>query len=250
MPVASGRGQREPLVVLAGEGLLAPPIWLWAVYVTGVGGTTVLIGLHGQRLNEYGWQSDYSTLTKGAWAPAPPGTYSSGGGGGTGVLFKQPFYQKGKVPASISKYYGKTPMRAVPDIAMPADPNSGFEVGQTQVFPSGTFWAQYRIGGTSLASPLMAGVVAVADQFSHRALGFINPLYYHVLGTKTLHDIVAPTSTVAQVRTDYTNFLNGSQGKFYRLQTVDGRAPPCTTPRDMTTRQESGRAAARRSSSG
>ncbi len=190
-------------------------------YVTGVGGTSVLIGSHGQWAGEYGWQSDYSTLTSGAWTPAPPGTYSSGGGGGTSVLFKQPFYQKGKVPASISEYYGKKPMRAVPDIAMPADPNTGFEIGQTQVFPSGTYWSQYRLGGTSLASPLLAGVVAVADQFSHRSLGFINPLYYKLLGTQALHDIVAPKTRVAEVRTDYANFLNGSKGKLFRLQTID-----------------------------
>ena len=92
--------------------------------------------------------------------------YSSGGGGGTSQLFAQPFYQVGKVPASISQYYGGAPMRAVPDIAMPGDPNTGFEVGETQVFPDGTYWDQYRIGGTSLSSPLMAGVVAVADQFT------------------------------------------------------------------------------------
>jgi subtilase family serine protease len=49
-------------------------------YVTGVGGTSVLIGGRGQWLGEHGWQSAYSTLTSGAWAPAPPGTYSSGGG--------------------------------------------------------------------------------------------------------------------------------------------------------------------------
>jgi subtilase family serine protease len=190
-------------------------------YVTGVGGTSVEIGSRGQWLNEYGWQSAYSTLTDGAWTPAPPGTYSSGGGGGTSVLFAQPFYQVGKVPASVSEYFGATPMRAVPDIAMPADPNTGFEVGETQVFPDGTYWDQYRIGGTSLASPLMAGVVAVADQFSHKSLGFINPLYYKLLGTRALHDIVAPTSPVAQVRTDYVNFLDNSQGTFFRLQTID-----------------------------
>ena len=83
-------------------------------------------------------------------------------------------------------------MRAVPDIAMPGDPNTGFEVGETQVFPDGTYWDQYRIGGTSLSSPLLAGVVAVADQFNRRSLGFINPLYYRMLGTRALHDIVAP----------------------------------------------------------
>jgi len=189
--------------------------------VTGVGGSSVFIGSHRQWLGEYGWQSAYSTLTNGAWTPAPPGPYSSGGGGGTSELFTQPWYQIGKVPASISQYYGSTPMRAVPDIAMDADPNTGMIVGETQVFPDGTYWDQYRIGGTSLSSPLLAGVVAVANQVHHHPLGFINPLYYRLLGSSALHDTVAPTSPVAQVRTDYTNFLDNSQGKFWRLQTVD-----------------------------
>jgi subtilase family serine protease len=190
-------------------------------YVTGVGGTSVLIGSKGQHLAEYGWQTDYSQLTNGAWTPAPPGTYSSGGGGGTSILFKQPWYQKGKVPASISEVNGKTAMRAVPDISAAGDPNTGFEVGETQVFPDGTYWDQYRIGGTSLSSPLIAGVVAVADQLAHRSLGFINPLYYKLLGTPALHDITAPKSPVAQVRTNYANNLDNSQGKTYELGTID-----------------------------
>ena len=190
-------------------------------YVTGVGGTSVLIGSRGQWLGEHGWQSAYSTLTNGAWTPAPPGNYSSGGGGGTSQLFTQPFYQAGRVPASISQYYGSTPMRAVPDISMPGDPNTGFEVGQTQVFPDGTYWDQYRIGGTSLSSPLLAGVVAVADQLHHHPLGFANPYYYRLLGTRGLHDITAPSAPLAQVRTDYVNFLDNSQGTFFRLQTID-----------------------------
>lgn len=190
-------------------------------YVTGVGGTSVEIGDRGQWLDEFGWQTDYSRLTDGAWTPAPPGTYSSGGGGGTSQLFSQPFYQAGKVPASISEYYGGAPMRAVPDIAMPGDPNTGFEVGETQTFPDGTYWDQYRIGGTSLSSPLLAGVVAVADQVNHRPLGFINPLYYRLLGTSALHDIVAPSSPVAQVRTDYVDGVDNAQGTFFRLGTID-----------------------------
>ena len=190
-------------------------------FVTGVGGTSVLAGSRGQWLGEYGWQNAYSDLTDGAWTPDPPGPYSSGGGGGTSQLFAQPFYQAGRVPASISEYYGSTPMRAVPDIAMDADPNTGMIVGETQVFPDGTYWDQYRIGGTSLSSPLLAGVVAVADQAHHRSLGFINPLYYRMLGTSALHDIVAPTSPLAQVRTDYVNSVDNSQGKSYRLQTID-----------------------------
>ena len=190
-------------------------------YVTGVGGTSVFIGRHGQWLGEHGWQNAYSTLTNGAWTPPPPGPYSSGGGGGTSQLFTQPFYQAGKVPTNISEYYGSTPMRAVPDIAMDADPNTGMIVGETQVFPNGTYWDQYRIGGTSLSSPLLAGVVAVASQAHHHPLGFINPLYYRLLGTSALHDITAPTSPLAQVRTDYVNMLDNTKGKFYRLQTID-----------------------------
>ncbi len=190
-------------------------------YVTGVGGTSVEIGAHRQWLGEYGWQNAYSPLVNGAWTPAPPGNYSSGGGGGPSQLFAQPFYQQHVVPDSISKYYGPTPMRSVPDIAMPGDPNTGFLVGQTQVFPDGTYWDQYRIGGTSLSSPLLAGVLAVADQKSGRSLGFVNPLYYELSGTAALHDIVAPTSPVAQVRTNFVNALDNSQGKAYILQTVD-----------------------------
>jgi subtilase family serine protease len=190
-------------------------------YVTGVGGTSVQVGSKGQWLGEYGWQTAYSQLTNGAWTPTPPGTYSSGGGGGTSVLFKQPFYQAGKVPASISQYYGSTPMRAVPDISAAGDPNTGFEVGETQVFPDGTYWDQYRIGGTSLSSPLIAGVVAVADQYAHRSLGFINPLYYKLLGTSAVHDIKAPSSPVAQVRTNYANNLDASTGYSFELGTID-----------------------------
>jgi subtilase family serine protease len=190
-------------------------------YVTGVGGTSLFVGSHHQWVGEHGWQNAYSSLSNGAWTPAPPGNYNSGGGGGTSQLFTQPFYQAGRVPANISEYYGSTPMRAVPDIAMDADPNTGMEVGETQVFPDGTYWDQYRIGGTSLASPLLAGVVALADQLHHHSLGFINPLYYALLGSPALHDIVAPGSPLAQVRTDYVNFLDNSQGKFFRLQTID-----------------------------
>jgi subtilase family serine protease len=139
-------------------------------FVSGIGGTSVGVGRQGDRLWEYGWQSSYSVLTDGAWTPPPPGTYSSGGGGGTSAIFDQPSYQRGNVPKSISEYFGSTPMRAVPDISMPGDPNTGFLVGETQEFPDGTYWDQYRIGGTSLSSPLMAGVIAVANQYAHRKL--------------------------------------------------------------------------------
>ena len=97
-----------------------------APYVTGVGGSSILIGRNGDRIAEYGWQNAYSALANGSWTPTPPGPYNSGGGGGTSELYAQPFYQAGgRVPTSISRYYGRRPMRAVPDIAMAGDPNTG-----------------------------------------------------------------------------------------------------------------------------
>jgi subtilase family serine protease len=187
-------------------------------YVTGVGGSSVFIGSKGQWLGEQGWQTAYSALKNGKWGKP---VYSSGGGGGTSTLFTQPWYQQGKVPASESEYYSNVPMRTVPDIAMDADPNTGMIVGETQVFPDGTYWDQYRIGGTSLSSPLLAGLVAVADQAHHKALGFINPLYYSMIGTSAVHDIVAPKSPIAQVRTEFVNGVDNKQGKLYKLQTID-----------------------------
>ena len=95
-------------------------------YATAVGGTSTEIGQNGNIVFQAGWSSFYSSLSKtNTWTPKPPGTFSSGAGGGTSVLYAQPSYQAGVVPAKISKYNGKTPMRAVPDVAMPADPNTG-----------------------------------------------------------------------------------------------------------------------------
>jgi subtilase family serine protease len=189
-------------------------------YVTGVGGTSVGIDKNGKRVWEHGWQNAYSALSADGKSWGDP-AYSSGGGGGTSILFAQPFYQRGVVPKSISEYFGSTPMRTVPDISMPGDPNTGFLVGQTQVFPNGTYYDEYRIGGTSLSSPLLAGLQALAGQKAHHPVGFANPLYYREAGTSALVDITAPKKPLQQVRTNYVNGVDASGGKAFLLQTVD-----------------------------
>ena len=125
------------------------------------------------------------------------------------------------MPRSISTYFTDQPHRSVPDIAMPADPNTGFVVGETQTFPNGIYYAEYRIGGTSLASPLLAGVMAIADQAAGYPHGFANPLFYKLNGTSAVHDVQPLGHPVAEVRTDFVNFTNRGQGKFYRLRTAD-----------------------------
>jgi len=187
---------------------------------TGVGGTSTEIGAHGQIVFQDGWSNSYSDLSGGAWTPAPPGNYSSGSGGGTSQLFAQPSYQKGHVPTSISEYFGSTPMRAVPDISMPGDPNTGLRIGETQVFPNGTYYDEYRLGGTSLSSPLLAGVLADAVQYAGHALGFINPLIYADENTAAITDVQPQAGPESTVRIDFANFLNSSQGYLTRLQTI------------------------------
>lgn len=179
-------------------------------YATAVGGTSLAVGASNNYLFETGWSTTSRTLKNGTWGSS---TYSAGGGGGTSVLFNQPSYQKGVVPTSISQYFSATPHRAVPDVAMDADANTGLLIGETQTFPDGSaHYSEYRLGGTSLASPLFAGMTAVADQYAGTALGFLNPRLYKLAGSSAFHDIVAPTKSVGVVRVNYVNSFDGSAG--------------------------------------
>jgi hypothetical protein len=85
-------------------------------------------------------------------------TYSSesawsSGGGGPSADETQPSYQSG----AISSAY-----RTTPDVAIDADPNTG--VGVYDSFDEGTNTPWIQVGGTSLSSPMWAGLVTVADQ--------------------------------------------------------------------------------------
>jgi subtilase family serine protease len=172
--------------------------------VTAVGGTSLGLKKTGGYSFEDGWGTGKSALVKGAWAPSVPGPFTSGGGGGASRIFDQPFYQQGVVPDALANKAGLgRPTRTVPDIAMDGDPNTGFLVGQTQTFLNGVRYAEYRIGGTSLSSPLMAGVVALADQASGFHHGFINPALYALVGTGFVHDVRNPAVTHYEVRNDY-----------------------------------------------
>jgi subtilase family serine protease len=191
-------------------------------YATAVGGTSTEIGQNGNIVFQAGWSNFYSNLSaQNTWTPKPPGTFSSGAGGGTSVVFGQPFYQVGVVPAKISKYNGKTPMRAVPDVAMPADPNTGLAIGETQTFSDGTYYSTYRLGGTSLSSPLFAGVVADAEQYNGAPIGFINPLLYQNIDTSAITDVTAPATPEATVRTNLTNPSKLTSPLTWVLQSID-----------------------------
>jgi subtilase family serine protease len=106
-------------------------------------------------------------------------------GGGFSQVFGRPAYQN-TLPA------GSTPIgtsRGVPDVALqasartgslvyitlPPDGNGGLACGSVAC---STGW--YDIGGTSLATPQWAAMVAIADQIKGADLGLINPNLYAI----------------------------------------------------------------------
>jgi subtilase family serine protease len=104
-------------------------------------------------------------------------------GGGFSHVFGKPAYQS-SLPAG-STAIGS--MRGVPDVALQASSRTGALIylslppaGQGGLIcgsaPCSSGW--YDIGGTSLATPQWAGLVAIADQINGHGLGLINPALY------------------------------------------------------------------------
>ncbi|HEY0934231.1 MAG TPA: S8 family serine peptidase [Trebonia sp.] len=168
-------------------------------YVTAVGGTTLGLGVKNNRLFETGWSDDFAALENGKWTDIGV----SGGGGGTSLVYGQPGYQKGVVPASLSQVKAGTRTvtdRAVPDLAADGDPDSGLLTGYI-ASGSATHPGPYQTevnAGTSLATPLIAGLVADAQQGQRSPFGFINPVLYRLAGTAAFHDILPVTAAAPQ----------------------------------------------------
>jgi subtilase family serine protease len=246
----------------AATGTLQPDFYANDPNVTAVGGTSAAIvptagsaarpGGNGTsataaagdwtRQFEVGWQTGVDQVSKavidpttngsttytltGTLAGALPGTFNGGAGGGVSRVFAEPAYQK-KAGITASG-------RSVPDIAALADPNTGFLVGQTQQFPDGTYYDEYRIGGTSLAAPLMAGIAAVANQRAGKTLGFLNPLIYGAYAGGTGSDTAATSGAAlydpdqadlkkipAVVRVNYTDNISATSGRTVSVRTLE-----------------------------
>jgi len=212
-------------------------------WVTAVGGTTLALTDASGTKQEWGWGTYRSFLggtvkfnstgtTVTATAPLVGFSFYAGAGGGVSFYEAQPFYQAGVVPTSLSTVtygssgeplYFPTPRRVIPDVAMDADPYSGFLVGETYVISSNpasntgctayTSTLEYcegGTGGTSLASPSFAGVLALVDQArAAKGLGpagFVNPHLYAIKvgapgSTSTaLVDVRAPAAPTSLLR--------------------------------------------------
>lgn len=220
-------------------------------YATSVGGTSLQVGKGNTRIGELGWSTSKSVLCStllqaerypgcraasklNTWNPPAPGEYLYGGGGGTSYEYPEPPYQQGVVPSALAERNASTTgiaNRVEPDISMDGDPTTGMLVGETQQFPNGTYYDEYRIGGTSLSSPLFAGVMADADQAAGTPLGFVNPLIYK-LGAwpaSAYYDVV-PGGNQALVRVDYLDGVDAKEGTITSARTLDfeGREVFCS----------------------
>ncbi|OIJ91075.1 protease [Streptomyces sp. MUSC 14] len=125
--------------------------------VTSIGGTQLHLNDKGQRVKPDSVYND-----------------NGAGGGGQSHVFTRPGFQNG-----VKNVVGTR--RGTPDISMAAAVNGGAWV-YSSYDPTATGWDVS--GGTSEASPLFSGIVALADQAGGHRVGDINQALYTLLGRK------------------------------------------------------------------
>ncbi len=198
---------------VAATGTLQPDYPASDPYVTSVGGTSTGIAQDGSLAVQTGWGTQKYALSADGRSWTPVG-FLYGAGGGYSNLFNRPGYQDKVISSG---------QRAYPDVAMDADPTTGMLVGETQTFPDGVRYGEYRIGGTSLASPLMAGIEALTQQNGGGRLGFINPALYKAGKNRPqlFNDVTGPGPDAGNVRPDFVNGVDPSGGIVYSVRTFN-----------------------------
>jgi subtilase family serine protease len=167
--------------------------------VTGVGGTQLHFGANGKPAAPTAWNDTYDPAAQG-FAAGGQGPSPLSGGGGLSVLFGRPGFQNGVRGVTGSH-------RGVPDVSMSAACNGS-------VVTYGTFggappgWSPSC--GTSEATPLFAGIVALADQVAGHRLGPVNPALYRLAAAHApgIVDVTQGNNTVS--------FTQGGQSRTVR----------------------------------
>ncbi|GAA3575022.1 S53 family peptidase [Amycolatopsis ultiminotia] len=186
---------------------------------TSVGGTSIAIGPDGKRQWETGWGDPTSALSAdGSSWEAKQG--AGGTGGGRSLDEPQPWYQQGVVPDDYAVGKDGKKNRVGPDVGMDADPLTGMLVGGTPLDGSpttdpGTWrYLEHGFGGTSLSTPLFAGVQALAQQGrGGRRFGFANPLLYQHAGSSAFGDVTGHRLPDGNPPTAVNYPSNGNGGK-------------------------------------
>ncbi|MFE0463893.1 S8 family serine peptidase [Kitasatospora sp. NPDC058965] len=152
--------------------------------VTGVGGTSVHLDATGHRLSP-------DTV----WDDPAPNDHGATGGGKSKVFPRPPFQ------TAVQGVTGGS--RGVPDVSMLGDPLTGVWT-YNSYGPQDNGWELW--GGTSVASPIFSGVVALADQQAGHRLGNLNGALYALSALQQaglpgtgLVDVVGGSNTYAGV---------------------------------------------------
>jgi Predicted protease len=142
-------------------------------FATGVGGTSLALNPDDSIAFQTGWGNNATLIAAPSGAktlPAVPPVnfgFQGGAGGGSSVIFAKPSFQSGIA--------GTT--RQVPDVSMLADPFTGTEI----IITLDNQLLVGVVGGTSLATPMFSGVMAIAAQKNgHVGLGQAAPLLYNL----------------------------------------------------------------------
>jgi subtilase family serine protease len=144
--------------------------------VTAVGGTQLHLNAEGERTAP---DSVWNDLSSTVGVTGPVYTWGAGGGGHS-TVFARPQFQDG-----VAGIVGDS--RSTPDIAMSAAVNGAVDFYDT-TDPSVAGWG--IVGGTSEASPLFSGIVALADQVAGHSLGYLNPALYAMAQSRVPDGIV------------------------------------------------------------
>ena len=178
--------------------------------VTAIGGTQLHLAANGNRTSpDTVWNDTFSVATN-QFIFGDNGANPLAAGGGKSVLFLRPSYQN-----LVQGVVGRA--RGVPDISMSAACNGAVDVYQSfPGIPAGWF----PTCGTSEATPLFAGIVALAVQEAHHSLGLINPALYAMsaLHAPGLVDVTSGNNTVSFTQGGTQHTVRGfSAGPGYDL---------------------------------
>jgi subtilase family serine protease len=190
--VLAASGDSGATDATTGTGLYTKPVTSWPdsdPLVTGVGGTKLALNADGDRTApDTVWNDTYDTATQ-QYIEGDAGPNALAAGGGLSTVFGRPDYQ-----TPVSSVVGD--QRGVPDISMSASCSGSVNVYQSFAGqPAG--W--YPTCGTSEATPLFAGLVALAAQRAGGSLGLLNPALYAMSETHApgLVDVTSGNTTVS-----------------------------------------------------
>ena len=123
--------------------------------VTAVGGTVLTTNNSGVWQSEVAWSGNSTGASS-------PGCNNRGGSGGGYSPFPRPWWQAG---SGVPSY---PDVRATPDVALDAATPVVVVLGGSEGL----------VGGTSLGSPVWAGIAALADETVRADVGLLNPVLY------------------------------------------------------------------------